>query len=394
MSFSFDVTPVYHANYNSVSDIVINQGGTDSGKTYGIMQLMFTHACTFSAPKVDPIITVVGSTVPNLKKGAYRHAKNILLSTQGLKDYIRSWNETDRTITFITGWVMEFISCQTEQEAKQGKRQYLFVNEANGIDWAIFWQLAKRTRIRTYIDYNPSAPFWAHDKLIGTSKLTNDLSADVQLIISDHRHNTFLSEKDHFRTENIQDPELWKVYARGRTGNLEGIIYSNWKEIPDDQFPEGDYFGGLDFGYTNDPTAAVKMVRIGNSIFIHELCYEPAITPINIKDLFISNGVTSSNPIYCEHDPDMVGQLRRLSLLALPARKGNGSIKAGIMKVKEYQIFYTASSKNIAEERKRYMWAKDKITGESTNVPIDQFNHLMDAIRYGIYTHFYRVSNS
>jgi len=390
MSFSFDVTPVYHANYNSIADLVINQGGTDSGKTYGLMQLMFTHACTFNAPKVDPIITIVGSTVPNLKKGAYRHAKNISLSTPGLKEYIRYWNETDRTITFITGWVMEFISCQNEQEAKQGKRQYLFVNEANGIDWAIFWQLAKRTRIRTYIDYNPSAPFWAHDKLIGTSKLTNDLSADVQLIISDHRHNTFLSEKDHFRTENIQDPELWKVYARGRTGNLDGLIFKNWKEIPDNQFPDTDFFGGIDYGYTNDPTAAVKIAKVGNSIFVHEICYETSITANNLKSLFYANGFTASSVIYSEHDPDMIAQLRRMQVMAIPARKGAGSINAGIVKLNEYQVYYTASSLNISEERKRYMWQKDKVTGKSINTPTEQWNHLMDAIRYGVYTHFYR----
>src|SRR5678815_3499006 len=128
---------------------------------------------------------------------------------------IRDRNRSDRIVYFKSGWIMEFTSYETEQAAKQGKRQYLFVNEAQGISWMVFWQLAKKTRRVVFIDYNPTAPFWSHEKLIGTTPESNDLSVPVKLIISDHRHNPFLSEAEHARTENIKDPELWKVYARG-----------------------------------------------------------------------------------------------------------------------------------------------------------------------------------
>ncbi len=388
----FNVSPVYHANWKSEADIVVNQGGTDSGKTYSIIQVLFTIATSTKPPLDDPIITVLGETVNNLKKGAYRTAKSIVGSNDELKRHIKNWNETDRTIYFKSGWIMEFISCDTEQSAKQGKRQYLFANEANGISWQIFWQMAKRTRIKTFIDYNPSAPFWAHEKLIGTNNLSNDLSANVELIISDHRHNPFLSDKEHSRTEGIKDKNLWNVYARGKTGNLIGLIYPDWQKIPDSDFPWSEQsFGGLDFGYTNDPTAGVRMVRIAESIFIHELCYEPAITPVNLHQLFNASGLKDGQPVYCEHDQDIITQLRRLKMMALPARKGAGSIKAGIAKVKEYKVFYTASSTNIEMEKNKYMWIIDPITGQPTNEPIDQFNHLMDCIRYGIYTHFYRA---
>ncbi|QES88853.1 terminase large subunit [Rhizosphaericola mali] len=384
----FLVTPVYHANYNSTANVVINQGGTDSGKTYAIMQLLLTKAITFDAPHEDPIITVVGESVPNLKKGAWRKAKEIIGNTPMLQSYIKGTiNESDRIINFITGWTMEFISCTDEQSAKQGKRQYLFVNEANGINYPIFWQLAKRTRRQTFIDYNPSAPFWAHENLIGTDKFSNDLSASVQLIISDHRHNTFLSEEDHFRTENIKDPELWKVYARGKTGNLSGLIFPNWRKIPDDQFPwDAPFVGGLDFGYTNDPTAGVRVSRVGDSIFIHELFYETGLAPVKQAQLFRANGFDTNSIIYCEHDPDSIAALRKQRLKALPARKGKGSINAGIQFLKQFNVFYTASSENIHNEKTKYMWLTDPATGKSTNTAIDQFNHLMDASRYGAYT--------
>ena len=388
----FDTGPVYQANSLSTADIVINQGGTDSGKTYAILQLLFTIAVTTEPPKSDPIITVLSESVPNAKKGAYRVARSIAINNDYLLSKIKDWNEGDRIIYFKNGWIMEFVGATDEQNAKQGKRQYLFVNEANGISYQIFWQMAKRTRVRTFIDYNPSAPFWAHEKLIGTLPESNDLYAAVQLIISDHRHNPFLSEQDHKKTENIKDPELWKVYARGLTGNLTGIIFPNWKQIADKDFPwdEDNRFGGIDFGYTNDPTAAVEVRKIANKLFIHELCYEPGMAPKSVKLLFKAAKFDSECPIYCEHDPDMIKQLRLLNLLAIPARKGIGSIKAGILKINEYEVYYTASSKNITEERKKYMYEIDPLTGRPTNTPIDQFNHLMDACRYAIYSHFYR----
>lgn len=387
----FDAGPVYFANLNSTAQIAVNQGGTDSGKTYAIMQVLFTVGAMHAAPAVDPIITVVGESIPNLKKGAYRTAKNIYASSPRLQSYIRNWNETDRTIYFKNGWIMEFTSYETEQQAKQGKRQYAFFNEAQAIPWPIFWQIAKRTRKRVFLDYNPTAPFWVHDNLIGTSPETNDLSATVELIISDHRHNPFLTEEEHARTENIKDKELWRVYARGRTGNITGLIFPSWQKIPDEKFPwDEPFFGGQDFGETNDPTAGVKIVRLGDSIFLHELMYQPGIAPVDIKQILFANGFTTSTPVYCDHYPENIAQLRRLGVAALPARKGQGSINAGITFInKSFKVFYTASSTNIDNERKRYVWLTDPLTGKPTNRAIDQFNHLMDATRYGVFTHYF-----
>lgn len=389
------LSPVFQANHEATEDIVINQGGTDSGKTIAITQEVCVLLCDTEPPPEDAIATILSGSVPDSKKGAYRVFKSLYANNKTLQYHVIDWNDTDRVVTFRRGWILEFIGATTEQNAKQGKRQYLFVNEANGVDWAIFWQMAKRTRIRTWIDYNPSAPFWAHEKLIGTLPESNELSATVKLIISDHRHNPFLDEKDHYKTENIKDPGHWKVYARGVTGNLQGLVYTNWKQIPDTAFPwqEDGKFGGVDFGYTNDPTACVVMVRVANKIFVHELCYEAGLSPQRISTLFKAAGFTSANPIYCEHDGDMIKQIRlQGKLLTIAARKGAGSISAGIMKVREYEVYYTASSKNIDYERKKYMFVKDPSTNKLTNAPTEIDNHLMDAIRYGIYTHFFRAS--
>lgn len=385
----FNATPVFHANNTSKAKIKINQGGTSSSKTYSIVQLLFDRAIR----NTGFVITITGESIPNLKKGAYRDAETIYSRAPELKHYVEFWNKSERIIYFKNGSLIEFVSNLDEQSAKNGKRDILFVNEANGISWPIFFQMAIRTRHDIYIDYNPSAPFWTHEKLIGTSPATNDLSATIQLIISDHRHNCFLSEEEHTKIEGIKDKELWKVYARGITGNLTGLIFPNWQKIPDDQFPWNEPFvGGLDFGYTNDPTAGTKICRIGETIFVHELCYTSGISPMQMKETFLANGFKENNtPIYCEHDPDQISQLRRLNILALQARKGPGSINSGILMLnKNFKVMYTASSINLDEEKRKYMWVMDPITGKPTNVPIDQFNHLMDSVRYGVYTHYFR----
>lgn len=376
-------------------DGIILQGGTDSGKTVAAVQKEITIARCTKPPKtnpfdiVDPLITCLNESVPNAKKGAYRTFQSLVNDNQYCLDGIKDWNRTDRIVEFKTGWIMAFEGATDEQAAKQGKRQRLFVNEANGISWPVFWQYAKRTRQQWTVDYNPSAPFWAHDKLIDTLPKDNDLNAVVKRIISDHRHNPFLSPREHEKTEQIRDKELWLVYARGCTGNLIGTVYPDWLMIPTADFPwdSDKLFYGLDVGWTNDPTALVLVAKQGEKIFLHELMYEPGVAPSLLKDIIVAKG---KGRVFCEHAPDMIKQLRRLGLDVSAARKGPGSIQAGISKVKEYKVFYTDSSTNIREELKRYTWAIDDETKRPTNEPVDAFNHLMDAIRYAIYTNFYK----
>jgi phage terminase large subunit len=108
-----------------------------------------------------------------------------------------------------------------------------------------------------------------------------------------------------------------------------------------------------------------------------------------MKQIFESNGFNGET-IFCEHDPDQVAQLRRLQLRTVLARKGQGSVNAGIIKLKEYKVFYTESSHNLKTELSKYMWEIDEDTGKPTNTPVDAFNHLIDAIRYAVYSQFYR----
>lgn len=382
----FKCTAVYHAIQSSSAKVIVLQGGTSSSKTISALQ----DAIVYAIYNPGKVITVTGQSMPNLKKGAYRDVEWLYANSAFFQSKVQFWNKTEKRIYFFNGTVMEFITNLDEQSAKAGKRDMLIVDEANGLSWPVFFQMAIRTRGKIIITYNPSASFWAHEKLIHTTPESNDLSATVEFIISDHRHNCFLTEDEHRKIEGIKDKQLWAVYARGITGNLTGLIYPNWKQIPDSEYPDVDFFAGLDFGYSQDPTALVKIAVVGNNVFLHELCYETGIPAQRIKEICAVNKFTKDNIIYCEHDKEQIIQLRRLGLQAIPANKGNGSIKGGILKMNEFNVYYTASSKNLHEERTHYMWEIDKDTGKPTNTPKAGMEHLLDGARYGIFTKYFR----
>lgn len=390
----FDVGPVYEANDNATADIIINQGGTDSGKTYAIMQLLlkFCYKYKYSYDNPEMICTVVGMSVPNLKKGPWRIAKTICSRSADLTRVIASWNLTERNIIFKNGAIIEFVSYETEDDAKQGKRQYSFFNECNLISWNIFWQVAKRTRIRTFVDYNPSSKFFVHHKLIGKSPDENELSATVQLIISDHRHNPFLTDDQHARTENIKDPKKWLVYARGKTGELEGMIF-HMARVP--EIPKGLPFGfGIDFGYNVDKTSLVKVYWQGNKRYYHELLYEVGVDTDKIAKVLKQNGCDTSTMVWGDHDKVASVYLRRLGIPFRMAKKGPNSVIASISKVNEYENYYY-DSPNLEKELEVYLYDKgiDLLTGNEVflNVPVDGFDdHSIAAIRYFIYSHSMR----
>ena len=368
----FQVLPLYDANLNAIERVVVNQGGTSSGKTYSIMQVLFTLGIS----DAGSITTVVGQDVPNLKKGAYRDAKRILDSSEVLRAWWPYVNEGERIIRCVNGSIIEFSSFKDAQDAKSGKRDYLFINEANGISYEIYWQLAIRTRKRVFIDYNPTARFWCHDEVIGRM--------GVRLVISDHRKNYFLSEEEHKRIEGIDDDMLWKVYARGLTGKLEGVIFTEW-DIVDSLPPyyewKGDWYG-LDFGFTNDPSALEHVIEAHGDLWVDELIYSTGLTNPMIAEKAKGQEVTRDDEIVADcAEPKSIHELNGMGLWVTPSPKGADSIVSGLDILKRYRIHFTRRSVGIIDNVRNYSWAKDR-DGNRINKPEDRNNHGIDAIRY------------
>lgn len=368
----FEVLPLYHANRKAKERVVVNQGGTSSGKTYSIMQLLFVLGIS----EQRQVITVCGQDVPNLKKGAFRDAKKILLDSDILQQWYPTINESERTIYCINGSVIEFASFSDEQDAKSGKRDYLFVNEANGIPYSIYWQLSIRTRKKVFIDYNPSARFWVHDEVIGRE--------GVRLIISDHWKNKFLSEEEHERIENISDPELWKVYARGLTGKVQGLVLTNW-DICDALPPREEWkmsCRGLDFGFSNDPSALEHVVLAHGDLWVDEELYQTGMTNPMLARKAKEEGVTEHDEIIADSaEPKSIQEMRGEGLWVVPSLKGQDSIVVGLDILRRYKIHVTRRSRGLIDNLRSYSWSKDR-EGNMTNKPEDRNNHGIDAVRY------------
>jgi phage terminase large subunit len=363
---------LFSENYYADAHTIVNQGGTSSGKTYAIQQVLFCLACQYK----KQVITVVGQDIPNIKAGVLRDALDIYYSSPVLLSAVKSYNKTDRVFEFYNGTVMEFKSYDNAQDAKSGKRDYLFINEADGVDWEVYSELALRTRKRIFIDYNPNTAFWAHDNLIG--------KPGVKLIISDHRHNPFLSIETRDKIEALKpvDVERWKVYARGLTGKVSGLIFSNWHVC--DEIPAGARLlaAGLDFGFSNDETGCVLVYKQNGELWVNEVLYETKLTNPDIAQKLKAANIARNTEIIADSaEPKSIEELNRLGWRITGAKKGADSIKNSIDILKRYKINITRSSVNLRKELMRYKWKKDH-SGKVINEPVDSCNHLIDPLRY------------
>ncbi|HZY36413.1 MAG TPA: terminase large subunit [Mucilaginibacter sp.] len=362
----------FKQNYHADAHVIVNQGGTSSGKTYAILQALFCLACASE----KQVITVAGQDIPNLKAGALRDAQNICSSSETLQAVIKNFNRTDRVFEFHNGSIIEFKSYDDAQDAKSGKRDYLFVNEANGVSWSVYSELALRTKRRIFIDFNPNTAFWVHDHLVGRP--------GVQLIISDLRHNPFLSDQQREKIESLKniDPELWRVYARGLTGKIRGLVLNNWDVCEDIPTDARLLAAGLDFGFTNDETGCVLVFKQNGMLWVDELLYETGLTNPDISDKLARAGLSNNTEIIADSaEPKSIEELQRLGWRVTGAKKGPDSIKNSIDILKRYPIRITRRSVNLREELIRYKWKTDR-SGRVLNEPVDTCNHLIDPLRY------------
>jgi len=366
----FKTSKLFDVNYSIPKGCKItdNCGGTSSGKTYSILQVLILKA--YEIP--GSIITVCGQDIPNLKKGALRDIERIIDSSDFVKGIIKSYNKTDRIYEFTNGSKIEFNSYDDEQDAKNGKRDFLFINEANGVSYEVFEQLYVRTSRHTWIDYNPSAHFWVNDRIRGRDH--------VRTIKSTFNHNPFLPQDviDKILSYKDNDEYRWKVYGLGEFAPLEGAIFKNWQEGEfNDSLP---YIWGLDFGYSNDPTALCKTAldKKRGVIYASEHLYATHLSTPQIVSQLSEVIENKSDLIVCDNsEPRLIDELIMSGFNAVACVKGPDSVRKGIKDMQGFQIIATPESQNLKMELTQYEW-NDKRSG----VPIDKYNHLIDALRY------------
>jgi phage terminase large subunit len=382
-TYTLKASPIFRLCQRAKRPIVVHSGGTSSGKTYSIIQYLFTLAV--STPNL--VITVAGQDIPNLKVGAYRDAQAIIADTPPFAQRLTMHNKSERSFTFQSGSVVEFNSYSDAQDAKSGKRHYLFVNEANGVPYEIFEELQIRTSVRTFLDFNPTASFWAHERLLPRD--------DVAWHNTTYRDNPFINPSIREKImayeptpENIKrgtaNEYRWKVYGMGEVGRLEGLVFPDFKVTNDwpDEYKWKSF--GMDFGFTNDPTTLIEVRHAHGALYWREHLYRTGMTNSDISDYLVQIGHDVNDKITADSaEPKSIEELRRSGWFVRPAVKGSDSVNAGIDKIRRYPIMVYAQSRNLIEEFGSYTWALDR-NGNATNKPIDRYNHGIDAGRYAV----------
>src|SRR6056297_1054250 len=250
--------------------IRIVQGGTSSSKTFSIIPLLIQYA--LQKPKQE--ISVVSESVPHLKRGVIRDFIKIMQWTD-LWD-ANSFNRSDLTYKFDNGSFIEFFSADHPDKLRGARRDVLFINECNNVTFESYQQLAIRTKKFIYLDYNPTNEFWVH----------RELKDDADIVVLTYKDNEALEPSIVKEIEKARDKakyseywaNWWKVYGLGQIGSLEGVIFNNWKIIK--SIPkEARLIGrGLDFGYSNDPTAIVEVYYLDGKKILNEICYQKELT--------------------------------------------------------------------------------------------------------------------
>ena len=360
-------TNVFNKAYRSKTRITCLQGGTRSSKTYSLCQL-FIVKCLEDTGRT---FTIVRKTLPALKGTAYRDVLNIL---KDMELYSEENHNKSELSYLLNGNLIEFISVDQPQKIRGRKRDYLWLNEANELTYEDWTQLILRTTEQIYLDYNPSDPYsWIYEKV-----QTRD---DCTFIKSTYKANPFLDEDTISEIERLKDidPDYWRVYGLGEIGSIQTMIFRNFNLVDDVQ---GKLIGyGLDFGFTNSPTALVEVRQLDDNLYIKELLYEKRLTNTDLANKLKEFGISRQSEIIGDSaEPKSIEEIYRQGFNIKPAKKGAG-IHLGLDIMRRYKLHITKDSLNAIKEFRGYKWSTDK-NGDVLNTPVKVNDHLIDATRY------------
>ena len=324
--------------------------------------------------------SVVSESIPHLRRGAMKDFLKIMVETGRFRD--NQWNRSSLKYTFTNGSYIEFFSVEQPDKLRGARRNVLYVNEANNVPFEAYTQLSIRTSGDIWIDFNPTASFWAHSEVVG--------QPDADYITLTYKDNEALPEtiisdieaaKEKAKTSTYWK-NWWKVYGLGQIGSLEGVCIPDWKEIKELPQEARLLCYGMDFGYTNDPSTLIALYKYNNSYILDEVIYQTKLLNIDISNILKRKNITEL--IYADSaEPKSIAELKTYRHKVLPVKKGKDSIVYGINLMNQIDLYVTSTSVNLIHELQSYIWIKDR-EGNTINKPIDNYNHCIDAARYAI----------
>lgn len=346
-------------------------GGTSASKTVSILVWLIDYSQTSFNKTVD----VVSESFPHLERGAMADFQMIMKDRGYWKE--SRWHSTKHMYTFETGTTLRFTSVDTYGKAHGPRRDVLFVNEANNLAYNIVDQLIVRTREIVWMDWNPSEEFWFYTDMLPTRD-------DIDFITLTYLDNEALDLITVSEIESHKENKAWwTVYGLGQLGEIVTRIYTGWNLTLDYvPFEARLERYGLDFGYSNDPTAIVAVYYHNGAYILDEIVYQKGLLNNQIAGI-INNQEDKSLVIADAAEPKSIDEIRLHGITILPAKKGPGSINQGIAYVQAQKISVTRRSVNLIKEYRNYLWETDK-DGKILNEAMDLNNHAMDALRYAV----------
>lgn len=370
------LTRVFDNNLNAYKNdkfrYIINQGGTSSSKTFSVLQLLVLICI-----KYDVKIDVVGLSVPHLKSGVLNDMPAVC--EQFNINFFEFFKETDKVFRFGKGRI-NFLAFDKLGKAHGGRRDILFMNEANHLNYNIVEQLMIRTRGKIFIDYNPTNAFWVHKNI-----LVNEPEKSI-LIKSTYKDNNFLQQTivDSIEARRGDgNNNFWRVYGMGELGIAEGLVFNNFEQADFDINRFAQYRNGVDWGFSNDPFAFTRCAIENDCLYICKEIYQTGL--LNKDSAPAVKEIVNNEIVTCDSaEPKSIADFRTYGISAMPSRKGAGSIESGIKFLQSFKkIYIHKDCPNTYDEFCNYQWKLDK-NGEQLPQPVDAFNHAIDSIRYAL----------
>lgn len=347
-------------------------GGTSASKTISILLYLIARA---QSDKTQTLTSVVAESFPHLRRGAMRDFLIILKEHGYYKD--SRWSESNSIYTFETGSQVEFFSVDQPEKVRGARRDRLFINEANNIAFTAFEELEVRTKEFIFLDWNPTNEFWYYTDVKGKRN-------DVDELTLTYKDNEALSPEIVASIETRKERKgWWNVYGLGQLGEVEGRIFTGWNIIDDIPHEARLERYGLDFGYTNDPTAIVAVYFYNGGWILDEKLYRKGLSNKEIADTMKT--YKEALTIADSASPKDIDELCLYGLNVVPCEKGKDSVRHGIQLVQDQPISVTKRSVNLIKEYRNYLWMIDK-NGKVLNEPEGINDHLMDALRYALST--------
>lgn len=395
MQIDVAVNPVYMSYLDKEQFTQIFFGGSSSGKSYFLAQKIIID----NLRGVNWLVCrKIGSTI---RKSVFNEIVKAIsrmglarLFTVTKTEMIITNNRNGKQIMFIGLDDVEKIKSTTPAN---GVLERVFVEEATEIRRDDYLQLKKRLRGATphskciILAFNPILKtHWIYRDFFAGSWREGDVcfeNEDVSILKTTYRDNVYLTDDDRRQLESEKDPYFYNVYTLGNWGTLAGVIYRDVREMPFDiatvaKMPGIQAIFGLDFGYTNDPTALFcGLCDTKNKVmYVFDEIYEKGLVNAEIAQRITDKGYAKERIIADAAEPKSIEELYRCGVRRIEgARKG--AIMYGIQKLMRYTFIVHPKCVNFMREIGAYSWQTDK-NGESINKPVDANNHLMDAMRY------------